>query len=160
MSPVSSPVTSARARSASMLILRLGLGGVLAVAGALKLRDPAAFALEIVNFRLLPGLAPYLAAALPVLEVVLGVGLVVLPLSWRRAAAAAALALLVMFSVAVASAYFRHINIACGCFGGGGDAINGLTLLRNLALLGAATALLAGDRPRRPAAASPSSPPA
>jgi uncharacterized membrane protein YphA (DoxX/SURF4 family) len=139
------------------LLLRLGLGGLLAVAGALKLRDPSGFAVEIANYQLLPALAPYLAAALPVTEILLGLGLVLFPRAWRRPAALGVAALLMTFALAVASAYFRGINIACGCFGGGGDAIGPLTLLRNLGLLVAVAALVVLDGARRPpAAAQPS----
>jgi uncharacterized membrane protein YphA (DoxX/SURF4 family) len=138
---------TASTRAALITVLRLGLGGLLAVAGIFKLRDPAGFAVEIGNYQLIPALAPYLAAALPVTEIAVGLALFLLPLAWRRAAAAAAALLLAAFGVAVASAYLRGINIACGCFGGGGDAIGALTIARNLALLAAVAALLALDRP-------------
>jgi hypothetical protein len=59
--------------------------------------------------------------------------------------------LFLSFALAVASAYFRGINIACGCFGGGGDAIGPLTLIRNLGLLIGIAALWVVDRPARPA---------
>lgn len=138
-------------RSAIGLLLRLGLGGVLAVAGILKLKDPAAFAVEVGNFQLFPAVAPFVAAVLPATELVVGAGLVILPRDWGRAAAAAALVLLVLFTVAVASAYFRHINIACGCFGAGqGAAIGASTLLRNLALLAAALVLTMVEAARAP----------
>jgi len=142
-----------RRRAALALLLRLGLGGLLVVAGALKLRDPAGFAVEIANYQLLPALAPYLAAALPVTEIVLGLGLVLFPRAWRRPATIGVGLLLLAFAVSVASAYLRGINIACGCFGGGGDAIGPLTLLRNLGLLIAVAALWGLDRPAGPAAA-------
>ena len=138
---------TARARTALVAVLRLGLGGLLAAAGVLKLSDPSGFAVEIGNYQLIPALAPYLAAALPATEVLVGLGLILLPVAWRRAAAMSAAVLLVMFAVAVTSAYLRGINIACGCFGGGGDAISLLTIARNLALLTVAAALLALDRP-------------
>ena len=134
-------------------LLRLGLGGLLVAAGLLKLRDPSGFAVEIANYQLVPALAPYLAASLPATEIVLGLGLVFLPVSWRPAAIAGVVLLLAAFTVAVASAYLRGINIACGCFGGGGDAIGPLTLARNLSLLAAVAALLALEarsRRRRP----------
>ena len=131
-------------KAALALVLRLGLGGLLIVAGALKLRAPGAFATEIANYQLVPAVAPYVAAVLPVLELVVGGALVVAPRAWRRGAALAALGLLATFTVAVASAYFRRINIDCGCFGTGGGPITGLTLARNLALM-AAAALLALD---------------
>ncbi len=139
------------ARASAAWLLRLGLGGLLVAAGLLKLRDPAGFAVEISNYQLLPVMAPYLAAALPATELVLGLGLIVTPRAWRRAAAAGALLLFAAFTVAVASAYLRGINIACGCFGGGGDAIGPLTLARNLALLVAVAALWVCDAPPRPA---------
>ncbi|HET6150646.1 MAG TPA: MauE/DoxX family redox-associated membrane protein [Polyangia bacterium] len=147
-----------RPRTALAILLRLGLGGLLLVAGALKLRDPAGFAVEIANYQLLPALAPYLAAALPVTEIVLGLGLASFPRAWRRPAALGVGLLLLIFALSVASAYLRGINIACGCFGGGGDAIGPLTLLRNLGLLIAVAALWALDRPARPPlAAGPAS---
>jgi uncharacterized membrane protein YphA (DoxX/SURF4 family) len=125
------------------LVLRLGLGGLFVVAGALKLRAPVAFATEIANYQLLPALAPYVAAVLPVGELVIGSALVVAPRAWRRAAALGALGLLATFTVAVGSAFFRRINIDCGCFGTGGGPITGLTLARNVVLMAAATAIVA-----------------
>ena len=44
-------------------------------------------------------------------------------------------------------AYFRHINIDCGCFGTGGGPITFVTLLRNLALLAVACALVRFQAP-------------
>jgi len=124
------------------LLVRVALGLLLGIAGALKLRDPSGFATEIANYQLFPAVAPYLAAVLPALEVVLGIALVALPRVWRRAAAVGAVGLFAAFSVAVGSAYFRRINISCGCFGGGGDPITGLTLIRNLVLSAAAVLLV------------------
>jgi len=132
--------------AAIALLLRLALGALLIAAGLLKLRDPTAFAAEIANYQLLPGGAALLAATLPSVEVVVGASLIALPRAWRRGAACAALALFVMFTGAVASAYFRRINIDCGCFGTGGGPIGALTLLRNLALLAAAATVLRLDR--------------
>ena len=129
-----------------VFLLRLALGALVIVAGLLKLRDPTAFATEIANYQLLPGGGAVLAAILPAIEVVVGTSLLVLPGAWRRAAAGAALALFVMFTVAVASAYFRRINIDCGCFGTGGGPIGALTLLRNLALIAMAVVVLRFDR--------------
>ena len=132
--------------AALALVLRLGLGGLLVLAGALKLRAPVAFATEIANYQLFPAVAPYLSAILPVVELTIGVALVVGPRPWRRGAALGALGLFVMFTVAVASAYFRRINIDCGCFGTGGGPITALTLARNLALMTAASLALRFDR--------------
>ncbi|HEY2899450.1 MAG TPA: MauE/DoxX family redox-associated membrane protein [Polyangia bacterium] len=130
-----------------LALLRLALAAVLIVAGTLKLRDPTAFATEISNYQLLPALAPYLAAALPVTEALVGVALLVFPAAWRRSAALAAAALFAMFLLAVGSAYLRGINIECGCFGTGGGPITALTLLRNLLLIAAALAVLRWEHP-------------
>ncbi len=140
-------------------LLRFALGGLLALAGLLKLRDPSGFAVEIANYQLLPALAAYPAAILPATELVLSVALVFAPAPWRRAAVVGVAILFAGFTVAVTSAYVRGINIACGCFGGGGDAIGPLTLLRNLALLLGVAALWRWDvTPRRAAEPSPSRP--
>lgn len=133
--------------AALALAARLVVGVLLAVAGALKLRAPVAFATEIANYQLFPAVAPYLAAVLPVVEVVVGGALIVAPRAWRRAAALGALGLFATFTLAVGAAYFRHINIDCGCFGTGGGPITGLTLVRNLSLLTAAALALRFDRP-------------
>lgn len=133
-----------------MLLLRLTIGALLALAGGLKLRAPVAFATEIANYQLIPEIAPYLAATLPFIEIVIGVGLIVFPRVWRRAAEAIALGLTGTFAGAVGAAYFRRINIDCGCFGTGGGPINALTLVRNLALIVAVLFLLRFDRAEAP----------
>jgi hypothetical protein len=130
------------------LAARLVVGALLVVAGALKLRAPVAFATEIANYQLFPAVAPYLGAILPLVELTIGFALVFAPRPWRRSAALGALALFGMFTVAVASAYFRRINIDCGCFGTGGGPITALTLARNAALITAAAVVVAADRDR------------
>lgn len=129
-------------------LLRLGLGALFVFAGLAKLRDPTGFATEIANYRLMPELAPYLAIALPAIEVVLGVCLLVGPALWRRAAALATGLLLIVFTIAVAQVVARGINVDCGCFGGSSGPVTGLTLARDLLLLGA-TALLFFMTPAR-----------
>jgi uncharacterized membrane protein YphA (DoxX/SURF4 family) len=131
--------------AALVLLARLAVGALLLVAGALKLRAPVAFATEIANYQLFPAVAPYLGAVLPVVELVIGAALVVAPRAWRRAAALGALGLFATFTVAVASAYFRRINIDCGCFGTGGGPITALTLARNVGLMTAAALALRFD---------------
>jgi uncharacterized membrane protein YphA (DoxX/SURF4 family) len=130
------------------LLGRLGLGGLLILAGFLKLRAPGAFATEIANYQLFPLVAPYLAVALPMIELVLGGTLIAAPRVWRQAAALGAATLLSGFTVAVGSAFFRRINIDCGCVGTGGGPITFLTVLRNVALLGVASALVVFQAPR------------
>jgi putative oxidoreductase len=120
------------------LLLRLGLGALFLLAGALKWRDPAGFAQEIANYHLFPGLAPYLAVVLPAVEITAGLALLAAPLSWRRAAAAALVLVTATFTVAVVSAVVRGLDISCGCFGAGSGRVTWLTVVRNLTLLGAA----------------------
>lgn len=122
--------------------LRIVLGGLLVVAGALKLPDPTAFANEITNYRFLPSLAPWLAATLPLVEIALGAALVAAPIGWRRAAALASLGLLAVFTVAVGQVVARGINVDCGCFGGNSGPVTALTVGRDLALMAMAAAIL------------------
>ena len=136
------------ARIAGVLGLRLGVGGVLVVAGALKLRAPTALATQIANYQLMAAAAPYLAAILPAVELVVGLAVLAAPRPWRAGAALAALILFGVFEGAVTAAYLRGINIDCGCFGGGGGPITWVTILRNLLLMAAAATLL--WRERRP----------
>ncbi len=133
--------------------LRLGLGGLFVLAGVLKLAQPTAFATEIVNYRFLPELAPYLAATLPAIEIALGVALVAAPVQWRRAAALAMAGMLAVFTAAVGQVVARGINIDCGCFGGGSGPVTAWTVLRDIALLGAAVAAvrLSAPKPEPPA---------
>ncbi len=128
------------------LLARLVVGGLLLVAGALKVRAPVAFATEIANYQLFPAVAPYLGAILPVVELTIGLALIVGPRTWRRGAALGALGLFATFTVAVASAYFRRINIDCGCYGTGGGPNTALPLARNVGLLTAAALALRFDR--------------
>lgn len=124
------------------LLLRLGLGGLFLVAGALKLGDPAAFAQEIANYQLWPGLAPLLAATLPAVEIVAALVLLAGPVAWRRAAALVLALLSAMFTIAVGTAAARGLDISCACFGQASGAVSWLTVLRNLALLAAAVLVL------------------
>ncbi len=128
-------------------ILRLVLGGLFIAAGAIKLRDPSAFAVEIANYQMLPQLAPYLAVVLPPFELVLGLAAFAAPGTWRRAAALGMTALLLVFTAVTASALYRGINIDCGCFGRAGGPISGMTILRDVALLAGAVALFFFERP-------------
>ena len=136
--------------------MRLGLGGLFVLAGVLKLAQPTAFATEIVNYRFLPELAPYLAATLPAIEIALGVALVAAPVQWRRAAALAMAGMLAVFTVAVGQVVARGINIDCGCFGGGSGPVTAWTVFRDIALLGAAVAAvtLSAPKPEPPAPAA------
>lgn len=99
---------------------RLVLAGVLVVAGALKLPDPAASVRAVRAYDLLPEpVVPAIGHGLPLLEIAVAV-LLALGLFTRWAAGAAAL-LMAAFVAGIASAWARGLTIDCGCFGGGGQ---------------------------------------
>ncbi|MDI1248808.1 MAG: DoxX family membrane protein [Lacunisphaera sp.] len=112
---------------------RLLLGGTFLYAATLKIMNPAAFVADIDHYRLLPypG-AVVLGVYLPWIEVVCGLAVV---LRWReRGALALLLALCMVFSVALASAWIRGLDINCGCFGHGATANLHQALARSLIL--------------------------
>jgi uncharacterized membrane protein YphA (DoxX/SURF4 family) len=121
---------------------RVGLGALFIAAGVGKLADPGSLAQEIANYQLLAAAAPYLAIALPAMEVVAGLALLLGPRPWRAAGAAAIALLLVMFTGAVVFALVRGLDIDCACFGKGSGRVTWLTFGRNLVLLGAAAVAL------------------
>ena len=101
------------------LLARLVLGVVFLVAGALKVTTPEAFAKATQAYQLLPHeLARYVGYALPTVEIILGL-LLVLGLFTRLTAVLTSL-LLVAFVIGIAQAWARGLTIDCGCFGGGG----------------------------------------
>ena len=126
--------------------LRVGLGAVALVAGLAKLSDLPESVRAVRAYQLLPeGLAVLIGNALPLVEVILGV-LLVLGLFTRVSAAAFGL-MLVAFCIGIGSAWARGLAIECGCFGGGGviDPANTsyvLDLLRDVALITVAAVLV------------------
>lgn len=127
---------------ALLLVLRVGLGAVLLYAAGTKVPDLAAFAESVANYRLLPpALVPGVAAAVIGVELVAGALLVVG--RYTRAAALVASVLLAAFTAGLAQALLRGIDLRCGCFGGEEPA-TWLTVVRDLAMLAAALAVLAG----------------
>jgi uncharacterized membrane protein YphA (DoxX/SURF4 family) len=101
------------------LVARLLLGGVMLVAGALKVTKPEVSARAVQAYQLLPfDLATYVGYALPVLEVIIG-ALLVAGL-FTRVSAVVSGVLLVAFVIGIGSAWARGLSIDCGCFGEGG----------------------------------------
>ena len=135
------------------VLARALLGGVWLVAGALKIPDPAESVRAVRNYRILPeAVVPLVGHALPVLEILVGLCLLVGLLV--RANAALSAVLLLAFVVGIASAWSRGLSIECGCFGGGGGTLEDATakypweIARDLGLLAASAWLL--YRPRSP----------
>jgi hypothetical protein len=98
--------------------LRWALAGIFLYAGCAKLFDPGRFVADLNNYRLLPATVAYLAGLLiPWTEVVCASAL--LTKSWRLGGWLLTVALGVGFTVFVASAWMRGLDISCGCFGSG-----------------------------------------
>ena len=121
------------------LAARLVLGGVMLVAGALKVTDPETAAQAVRAYELLPeSLAAPVGWGLPFLEIAIGL-LLIVGFGVRTSAVAAGV-FLVVFIAAVSSAWARGLSIDCGCFGGGGQVAPGQTkylqeILRDVGLL-------------------------
>lgn len=127
---------SAKAGPLMALVARILLAAAFLYAGGVKALDPAAFALAIDNYRLLPyPAAAVLAVYLPWLEIACGIGLF-----WSRlrlGALAVLVGLCLVFGGAIASAVMRDLDIACGCFGGDGGSRASLliSLVRSVTLI-------------------------
>ena len=100
-------------------LARLFLGVVLIWAGASKIGHPLTAQRAVQAYEIFPdAVANTIGLALPFLEVVLGV-LLVLGLFTRPVAIVSTL-LMVAFIVGIGQAWARGLTIDCGCFGGGG----------------------------------------
>lgn len=107
-------------------LVRVGLATVWLISGGIKVSDPNQTYIAVKAYDLLPaGAASVVGAALPFLELALGV-LLLAGLGTRLVAAVSAL-VLVAFIGAVAQSWARGLTIDCGCFGGGGQVSAGQT---------------------------------
>ena len=98
---------------------RLILGGVLLVAGGLKVTDPYASATSVRAYQVLPvPIANFLGCVLPFIEVGLGIFLIIG--IWVKFVSVLGAALMLVFVVAIGQAWARGISLDCGCFGKGG----------------------------------------
>lgn len=111
------------------MLLRAALGGIFIYAGAMKVRDPEQFAFDVKNYQLMPWLdglgigvtwwtvAVVVAIYLPWLEIFAGAALLVRRL--YRGALLIIGGLILAFLGAIGSAWWRGLDITCGCFGRG-----------------------------------------
>ncbi len=131
---------------------RMLVGGVWIVAALLKIPDLASSVRAVRAYQLLPeAVVPPVGHALPVVELVVGL-LLVVGLAVRPSAAVSAV-LFVAFIVGISAAWARGLQIDCGCFGGGGYDANATEkypweIARDLGLLFASVWLVV--RPRTP----------
>lgn len=120
-------------------LARLIVGGVLLVAGALKVIDLSSSVVTVQAYELVSGRTAHVIGwVLPFVEV--GLGLLLIAGLFTRIVAVIAAAQVVVFIIAVVSVAARGLSIDCGCFGGGGpvspgDTHYGLEILRDLGLL-------------------------
>ncbi|MFP4369223.1 MAG: MauE/DoxX family redox-associated membrane protein [Candidatus Kapaibacterium sp.] len=97
------------------LIARLILGFMFIIVGIAKIHEPAVFAEEIGNYRILPEfMLNFIALLLPWLELLSG--LFIIAGVRIRANTIITGALLIVFIIAVASADIRGLDINCGCY--------------------------------------------
>jgi uncharacterized membrane protein YphA (DoxX/SURF4 family) len=121
------------------LVARLILGGVLFLAGYLKVDEPDKSQMAVRAYEMLPiSVANLLGLVLPFVEVAIGALLILGSLT--RFMAALGGFTMVIFIIAIAQAWARGLNIDCGCFGGGGAVAPGETkylqeILRDLGLV-------------------------
>lgn len=112
-------MTRARLLDGVDLVARVALGGMLLVAGLLKVGDLTGSVQSVIAYELFPyEVSRLIGTALPVVEIALGV-LLLLGLLTRPVALVGGL-LMLAFIAGVASAWARGLSIDCGCFGDGG----------------------------------------
>jgi uncharacterized membrane protein YphA (DoxX/SURF4 family) len=108
------------------LAARLILGGVLFLAGFLKVDEPDKSQMAVRAYEMLPiSVANLLGLVLPFVEVAIGALLILGSLT--RLMAALGGFTMVIFIIAIAQAWARGLSIDCGCFGGGGAVAPGET---------------------------------
>jgi thiol-disulfide isomerase/thioredoxin len=135
---------------ALVIVVRLLLSAVFALAAVAKLADRGGFRRTLTAFGVPAGPAGPLAVALPVAELLVAVALLPAGTAWWGAVGA--LALLLAFTAAIAVNLARGRRPACNCFGQVGAApIGWSTLIRNGVLAAAAGVVVA----RGPAATGP-----
>jgi uncharacterized membrane protein YphA (DoxX/SURF4 family) len=140
-------ITRWRGHAAIALCARLYLGGVFVWACLHKIAHPAAFAVDIATYQLLPvALINLLALVLPWVELLAGAMLIV---GLRvRAAALLVAGMMAMFMIALGWALARGLEMSCGCFASSGtaDPISGMTMLRDAGWLALALYVLCLER--------------
>ncbi|MBN2031126.1 DoxX family membrane protein [bacterium] len=115
--------------------LRFGFGILLIFSSWHKIRSPFEFAEAIENYRILgEGLSRWVAVWVPYLEILTGF-LLILGI-WIDAAVLINALFMLVFLILVGQAYFRNLDIQCGCYAFDEDSRIRLTkLLENLFLL-------------------------
>jgi uncharacterized membrane protein YphA (DoxX/SURF4 family) len=97
-------------------VVAIIIGGLFIYAGVVKVIDPAEFARDIDNYKMLPWQASvWIGLYLPWLEILCGLALIARVL--YRGSVFVLTALMVLFIVITVIAKARGLDISCGCFG-------------------------------------------
>lgn len=123
-------------------VVRVGLGIVWIVAGAVKVTDPGQSVIAVEAYELLPpAVAQIVGWTLPFAEILLGLALVAGVFTRWSAVISGLLQL--AFIIGLVQAWARGLSIDCGCFSSGGqvgadETTYGLDLVRDICFLLAA----------------------
>jgi uncharacterized membrane protein YphA (DoxX/SURF4 family) len=97
-------------------VVAIIIGGIFIYAGVVKVVDPAEFARDIDNYKMLPWqMSVWLGLYLPWIEIVCGLALVTRVL--YRGGVFILTLLMVLFIVVTIIAKARGLDVSCGCFG-------------------------------------------
>jgi len=128
-----------------IFLARLAVAGLFLGACLAKIQDPAAFALSVQRYRILPGeWINLVAIILPWIECMTGLAILFGTARWRAAGATLITGMLVVFTIAISLNLLRGIEVSCGCFSTRADAAvsDGWNLVRNLSLIWLSLAVL------------------
>lgn len=118
-------------RRIPFLMLRIGFGLLLITASIGKIVDPLEFSEAVDNYRVFGTLLSRWAAVfMPAFELLTGLCLIFG--IWQDAAILVNATLMTAFLALVLQAYFRNLNIQCGCFWTGETKIDVLKIAENL----------------------------
>lgn len=116
------------------LVVRLGLGCLFLWSSLPKIRQPYDFLSSVYGYELVgPKLGMLTAMTLPWLELLVGVCLV--GGIFVSGALLASIGMAAMFTIVLASALYRGLDISCGCFGDSAEVISYSILIRACAIL-------------------------
>lgn len=132
-----------------LIACRVLLGVVFLIACVHKILFPAAFALAIYRYQILPDAMVNLSAiTLPWIELVVAVAIMFSP-RFKDAAAVLIMGLLGVFTVAIVFNLLRGLDVACGCFSTTEDVAGWDNVVRNLGYMFLAAVVLFEEQIRR-----------
>ena len=116
------------------LLLRLGIGGLFIYAAVEKVLHPAAFAIAVRGYKIIPFAYSNLFAIMMSWSELFAATALILGIFTRKAAGAVFI-LVATFIAAISTVMIRGMVIDCGCFGEDGSSTSWLLIVRNVFLL-------------------------